>query len=241
MDEISGKTVFPLKEAYPFGERHGLSREVEEVRQMEIEWDSCYTSSVRRGYVIELFKAKGLLDAFLREYWPKGLTDEGKANLRFWCKVKRRYEDFLAGRGQQIITADVDEESSEDQAFAAETDLRDFLAGNLECIEKGLRLYTKDGTTGVEYAIDDGRIDILAVDKDGCLVVIELKVSRGRNKALGQILYYMGWVDQHFGNGPCRGMIVAKEIADDLKLAVQRTASVSLCSYSLSVSVNKVT
>jgi len=50
-------------------------------------------------------------------------------------------------------------------------------------------------------------------DKADRFVVFELKVTRGRNKALGQLLYYMGWVDKHLGKGPCRGIIVAREIS----------------------------
>ena len=42
---------------------------------------------------------------------------------------------------------------------------------------------------GVEYPIEDGRIDILAIDKNERPVVIELKVSHGRNRTIGQLLY----------------------------------------------------
>jgi hypothetical protein len=50
----------------------------------------------------------------------------------------------------------------------------------------------------------------------------------------------MAWVDKHLGNGPCRGIIVAKEITDDLVLAVERVQGVSLNRYKLSVSVEQV-
>jgi hypothetical protein len=32
----------------------------------------------------------------------------------------------------------------------------------------------------------------------------------------------MGWVDKKLGKAPCRGLIIAKEIPDDLAMAVQR-------------------
>lgn len=117
---------------------------------------------------------------------------------------------------------------------------RDFLARNLECVEPELQLYHQAGRDGVEFPVDDGRIDILAVDKAGRFVVFELKLGRGRNKALGQLLYYMAWVDKHLGKGACRGIIIAKEISDDLVLAVQRMQDVSLYRYRLSVSVERV-
>lgn len=51
----------------------------------------------------------------------------------------------------------------------------------------------------------------------------------------------MAWVDKHLGNGPCRGIIVAKEISDDLVLAIERVkGTVSLYRYKLNVSVELV-
>ena len=235
MDEE--QKVLPLKEAYRFGEEHGLERELAEIRDMEIEWDLSYTSSLRRGYVVDLFTKKQLLEPFKEKYWLPGNTAWGHRKCEFWLRLKHRYEDFLAGRGE---TATESDEAEEEQAFAAETDLRDFLANNLGCVEAGLRLHRQGERTGVEFPVEDGRIDVLAVDKTDRFVVFELKLARGRNKALGQLLYYMGWVDKHLGNGPCRGIIVAREISDDLVLAAQRVQGVSLYRYKLSVSVERV-
>jgi hypothetical protein len=229
--------VLPLKEAYLFGAEQGIERELAEIRDMEIEWDLSYTSSLRRGYVINLLSQRGLFDAFKEEYWPAGNSPWGQRKIAFWLRLKERYGDFLAGREP---SSGVDE-ADEDRAFAAETDLRDFLASNLDRVEAGLQLYRDGDRNGVEFPVDDGRIDILARDKTGRFVVFELKVSRGRNKTLGQILYYMGWVDRHLGKGPCRGIIIAKDISDDLILATQRVQGVSLYRYKLSVSVEQVT
>ncbi len=230
--------TMPLKEAYRFGAEHGLEREVAAIRDMEIEWDLSYTSSLRRGYVADLFTKKDLFDAFKQQYWPVGDTPWGQRKKEFWLRLKGRYEDFLAGRGE--AAADGEDEEEEEQAFAAEADLRDFLANNLSCVEPGLRLYQQGERKGVEFTVEDGRIDILAVDRSDRFVVFELKLARGRNKTLGQLLYYMAWVDKHLGKGPCRGIIVAKEITDDLVLALQRVQGVSLYRYKLSVSVEKV-
>ncbi len=122
-----------------------------------------------------------------------------------------------------------------------EAHLRDFLAKRPETLEPGLHLYQAGEKNGVEFTVDHGRIDLLALDREGRYVVVELKVNRGRNKALGQLLYYMGWVDQHLGKGrQCRGIIVASEISEDLMLAVRRTSGVSLLRYTLSVSVEPI-
>ena len=101
-------------------------------------------------------------------------------------------------------------------------------------------MYQAGERSGVEFPVEGGYIDLLGVDQDQRFVVIELKVGTGRNKVIGQLLYYMGWVDRHLGNAPCRGVIIAKEIPDDLLLAVQRVPGVSLYRYNLSVSVELV-
>ena len=233
-------TALSLKAAYAFGVGHGLEREVAEIRDMVIEWDSSYTSSLRRGYIVDLFESRGLFDEFKNAHWAHGDTPGGETKRRRYLRIKKQYEDFLAGRGPEL-TPDEDLERNEaEQRFAAEDDLRDFLAKNPACIETGLRVYQVGEQTGVEFPVEGGFIDILAVDRGQRFVVIELKVGRGRNRAIGQLLYYMGWVDRHLGNGPCRGMIVAKDIPDDLILAVQRVPGAELYKYSLSVSVELV-
>src|SRR5437867_1211356 len=45
----------------------------------------------------------------------------------------------------------------------------------------------------------------------------------------------MGWVDEHLGHGPCRGVIIASEIGDDLRTAVLRVPGVSPFRYQMKV------
>jgi hypothetical protein len=233
-------TALSLKAAYAFGAHHGLDREVADIRDMVIEWDSSYTSSLRRGYIVDLFERRGVFEEFKNTYWAHGNTPAGETQRRRYLRIKKEYEDFLAGRGPEVTPEEEVERDDTEQQFAAEADLRDFLAKNPGCIEAGLRLYKTGERTGVEFPVDGGHIDILAVDRGQQFVVIELKVGRGRNRAIGQLLYYMGWVDRHLGNAPCRGMIIAKDIPDDLILAVQRVPGAGLYRYSLSVAVELV-
>ncbi|MGH8644731.1 MAG: endonuclease NucS domain-containing protein [Gammaproteobacteria bacterium] len=229
-----------LKAAYAFGASKGLKREVDEIRDMVIEWDSSYTSSLRRGYIVELFEKNGIFDEFKADHWARGNTPAGETKRRRYLKIKKEYEDFLAGRGSETGPVSESEDEDGDQQFAAETDLRDFLAKNLSCVEPGLRLYQVGDRSGVEFAVEGGYIDILAVDRNDRFAVIELKLGRGRNKAVGQLLYYMGWVDKHLGKAPCRGIIIAREIPEDLALTVERVPGLQLYRYSLSVSVELV-
>lgn len=234
--DIEGKMRFPLREAYAFASDNGLADEVSEIREMEIEWDRGYTSTVRRGRVIRLFQERNLLSRFVERYWPFGATPGGDTERRRCLRVGEQYDEFLAGKLPDEET-EPEIEARASFEFALEAHLRDFLARNLGEIEPGLRLYQAEGQSGIEFAIDGGRIDILAVDAAGRLVVIELKLSQGRNKALGQLLYYMGWIDSHLKKGPCRGIIIASEISEELAIAVSRVSGVALFRYKMNFSV----
>jgi hypothetical protein len=224
-----------LRAAYEFGSQRGLADEIAGIRDMEIEWDRKVTSSLRRGYVVDLFERHGVLSDFVSERWPEGNTPGGRTSLARYRRLKAEYEDFLAGRDGEGAE---EEGEVEDQLFALEAHLLDFVAKNLEVVEADLALHEN----GCEFPVDGGkgRIDILARGKDNRFVVMEFKLSHGRNKALGQLLYYMGWVDEHLGDGPCRGVIIASEIGDDLRTAVLRVPGVSLFRYHMKFALEPV-
>lgn len=125
--------------------------------------------------------------------------------------------------------------------FAYEHDLRDYLAKNLHIIESGLSLFKDEGITGVEFPVGGRYIDILALDSAGGYVVIELKVSKGYDRVVGQLLRYMSWIKKHHAESgqKVRGIIVAKEISEDLSLACSELPAVELYEYALSVSVKR--
>ncbi len=82
---------------------------------------------------------------------------------------------------------------------------------------------------------------VLAVAQNGDYVVIELKVSRGYDRTLGQILRYMGWVQKNLaGDKPVRGIIVASEISEDLRLAASRVPDITLVEYEISFKLRPV-
>lgn len=127
--------------------------------------------------------------------------------------------------------------------FLLEKDLQRYLAENLECIEPGLKLYEDEDLRGIEYEAGGGRrIDILAVDRNGAFVVIELKVSRGYDRVIGQLLRYMNWVRRDLAelDQKVRGIIVCRSMSEDLLLACSSMKDVELFEYKLSVAVTKV-
>ena len=201
-----------------------------------------------KGLIIQLLQDNNLLDKFTIPHWPiiNNNSAERQARINRYLAAWRNIDQFADEDNL------ADEDDSEDQAASdteiqdfnlkLESHLRDALARDLSKLEKGLALYSENGISGVEFAIDGGRIDILARDQKGNFVVIELKNYRGRNRALGQILYYMAWIDKNKSNAgvKCRGMIVANTIDDELRLAASRVDGIELCKYTLSIQVEKV-
>ena len=131
---------------------------------------------------------------------------------------------------------------SQQTGFAYESDLRDFLAKNLTIIESGLRLYQDEGINGIEFPVGGRFIDLLAIDKHNNYVVIELKVSKGYDRVIGQLLRYMAWIEKNQAEPAqkVRGIIIARDISDDLHLATSKILDVELFEYDLSVSLRKV-
>jgi hypothetical protein len=118
-------------------------------------------------------------------------------------------------------------------ALSLERDLENSLISNLEQLEPGLRLYERDGVNGQQFETNAvGRLDILAVDKQGNYVVIELKAGEADDRVCGQILRYMGWVKKNLAEGkPVRGIIVANSFTETVKYAVGVVPNLTLKRY----------
>lgn len=125
--------------------------------------------------------------------------------------------------------------------FAYERDLRNYLEKNLSVLEPGLTLYQDEEFTGIEFPVGSRFIDILAVDRNDDFVVIELKVSRGHERTIGQILAYMGWVQKDLaGTKKVRGIVVASGFTEDFKLAASRITDIALFEYDISFKLRRL-
>lgn len=142
---------------------------------------------------------------------------------------------------ESLPDEDVEPEGSGE--FAYEADLRNYLAKNLSVIEPGLMLYEEEGIRGIEFPTGGRFIDILALDRNGDLVVAELKVSRGYDRVDGQLARYIAWIKRHQAefSQQVRGIIVAREISKDLLLACSMLKDVELFEYKLSLTFKSVT
>lgn len=171
----------------------------------------------------------------------------GPDRYRLW-QAETDGQPIYRGDPRQEVSSDLGlkaGDDAEDEAtgseFAYERDLQNYLAKNLHRIETGLRLYEEEEISGLEFSAGGRYIDILAVDAQGGYVVIELKVSRGYDRVIGQLLRYIAWVEKNMDpTRPVRGIIVAKEITEDLKLAASKISGVRLIEYEIEFKLRPV-
>ena len=149
--------------------------------------------------------------------------------------------EFGAPSVRQVISDDNEIEEPVEQEggsflFPIEANLRDFLIHNLHTVkDTNLKLYVdEDDRDGKEYPTEVGRIDILTTDEEDNFVVFELKLSRGADRALGQLLRYMGWVKKNLAKDKnVKGIIVANKMDDKIKYAVSATTDITLYEYEM--------
>jgi predicted Mrr-cat superfamily restriction endonuclease len=110
------------------------------------------------------------------------------------------------------IPSNIDPEEVE---IVNEDEIKEYLRNNLNKLEEGLEF------VGKEYKVLDDRIDILAKDKNGLPVVIEVKVCAD-DSAVGQILGYIQTYEEENGAKQVRGILVAKEFTERCKKAAKR-------------------
>lgn len=180
--------------------------------------------------------------------WQTGSAKGQRIREGFiYLKENGYVNEHLAGlelteSGSRYLQQTGQEGAEDPTEFAYEKHLQSFLAKNLSVIESGLRLYQKGAETGVEFPAGGRSIDILAVDTQNCLVVFELKVSKGYDRAVGQLLRYMGWIKKHLAEPEqaVRGIIVAREISEDLRYACAIVPAVALHEYQLSFETRQI-
>ena len=117
-------------------------------------------------------------------------------NLASYRTAVERYRKFR----DEIGDGEVETPRSEEPGTAAsvkdvpgqriglERDLQIALRSNIEQLEPGLTVIDD----GVERSVDSGFIDITARDSSGATIVIELKAGVAGQRAVAQILSYMG-------------------------------------------------
>jgi hypothetical protein len=110
-----------------------------------------------------------------------------------------------------------------------ERNLEDIAVQQLESLEPGLKL------VGRQLGSEAGRLDLLAQDSAGCYVVIELKRTMGTDQVVGQILRYMGWVQECYKTDKVRGIIVVQQKDLQLRYALKAVQNIIVREFVLSM------
>lgn len=126
-------------------------------------------------------------------------------------------------------------EESAELKFGLERDLQVALRSDISQLERGMSII--DG--GSEYSTPAGRIDILAEDSEGRMVVVELKAGRAGPNVIAQILAYMTTIASE-KNRPFRGIIVAGDYDERVVLASRAVPNLELKRYSYQFKFDKV-
>ena len=128
-------------------------------------------------------------------------------------------------------------DDEEPQDFRLERHLHDFMFDNWSSIPlaNDWNLHEEDGEV-VAYEYDTkeiGKIDLLAKHKnDARWLVIELKRDQTSDATVGQVLRYMGWVQEHLAEGgSVEGLIIARQHDAKIGYALMHTTNVGLMRY----------
>lgn len=142
----------------------------------------------------------------------------------------------------QIVPAD---QICDPAAFALEKHLEDFLVQNWKGTElsRNFDIYEEDGERiGQQFPTDTGSIDILAISKDRkTLLVVELKKGRVSDVVVGQLLRYMGFVQEELAetDQAVRGVVIALEDDQRLRRALAMVPAIEFYRYEVSFKLVK--
>lgn len=159
-------------------------------------------------------------------------------------KHAEELERLIQGIAAPGIVA-TDESIEDPSAFALEKHLEDFLVENWTGTElsRDFDIYEDDGElVGQQYQTDTGPLDILAISKDrSTLLVVELKKGRASDVVVGQLLRYMGYVQDELAepNQTVRGVVIALEDDKRLQRALTMVPTIDFYRYEVSFKLVK--
>lgn len=166
---------------------------------------------------VNIFENPKLRHAFKSLEWRPAQGGSSKISER----------DFNVVLGTTPDVSALSEDTEEEMEFALEKYLEDFIVENWDRINFGenLTLFKdENGNSGQQYYTDEvGYIDLLAKDKEGNFVVIELKKGRKNDEVVGQVLRYIGWVRNNLAKRgeKISGLIIVREKDPKLDYAVR--------------------
>lgn len=155
-------------------------------------------------------------------------------NLASYRDAVRRYRRFLEDDSEipesEISATEASPEPEAAQTIGLEKDMQAAIRQNISRIEQGLRI--TDG--GRERSVETGFIDITAEDSESVPVVIELKTGVAGQRAVAQLLSYIGSVMEEDGIDNVRGILIASEFDRKARAAAKVVPNLTLMRYQFS-------
>ena len=207
--------------------KHGFKEWLEQ-RGLKKNSVTTHLSDARRvekhcGDLDQLYKAHRLVDTAIGGLVAEvpGIAAKNRSSYR---AAVRRYREYREQTDPDTVPPEVDDGRA--RIIGLERDLQAALRGCIDQLEAGL--HVTDG--GDERSVASGFIDITAKDRNGKVVVIELKAGTARRDAIGQVLSYMGDVADE-ESAEVRGILVAGEFDDKARAAARVVPGLSLRRY----------
>jgi restriction system protein len=137
-----------------------------------------------------------------------------------------------------------DETVEDPAAFVMEKHLEDFLVQNWAQTDLGKEydIYEEEGEcVGQQYQTDTGPLDILAISKDKTAFGRELKKGRASDVVVGQILRYMGYVQEELAEKEqsVKGVIIALEDDQRIRRALAVVPTIDFYRYQINFKLVK--
>lgn len=144
------------------------------------------------------------------------------------------HNDFmptLDEKYERLVHADTLHENTNE---LTEDMLEKYLIRNLDLIEKGMQLISN------QYVVGNGRLDILARDKDGTLCVIELKVEEDTN-LIYQSIYYRLKIKEIFKVDNVRMITIAPYYPVHIKESLKALDDIEMYEFDIKLEGKKIT
>ncbi len=186
------------------------------------------------------FPREGTTHEFKRPLIQLGWVERAGTDTVFMIKPDNNGSVEYANNFIEVLNTEVEEnedeaEEAQELTFGLEKDLQRALRRSIQTLEQGLTI--TDG--GRERHTEAGFIDITARDAQGRKVIIELKAPIAKPEVIAQTLAYMQAV-QTEDQGEVRGIIIASDFVDRVKLAARQIPNLKLVQYSFQFNFNPV-
>jgi hypothetical protein len=161
-----------------------------------------------------------------------------RTNLASYRDAVKRYQkfrmdqasvDLALSENQGLTTEKAINDEEVGQRIGLERDMQAALRNGIEQLENGLSIIDD----GAERSVESGFIDITAQDSTGTVVVIELKTGVAGQRAVAQILSYMGDIVAEQDGAKVRGILVASDFDSKAKAAARVIPDLALRKYSV--------